>query len=181
MLKWIKFASTLTIELYILRCLCVQRSTTQIQNYHISFLTTVFTNFHPFPKPIQPSTFPYSMWRGKIFWQCGKIFDDVVKYSSIWHEIFSKYYPHSQALIFTHSCSHSHVHQIMLLLAYMPSYKLVFTYILAFEFVAYECTFSWALTCDQTPCKLPLKYWHHHQISFIHNKVCFWNRASVFS
>jgi hypothetical protein len=61
----------------------------------------------------------------------------------MWHEIFSKYSPHSQALIFTHSCSHSHVHQIMLLLVYMLSYKLVFTYILSFEFVAYEFKIRW--------------------------------------
>ncbi len=112
-LKWIKFAFTLTTELYILRCLCVQRSTTQIQNYHISFLTILFTNFHPFHKPIQPSTIPCDMAKyfvnvEKYLMMWWNILPCVKEYIKnilpMWHEIFSKYSPRSQALIFTHSC-----------------------------------------------------------------------------
>jgi hypothetical protein len=122
-LRLIKFAFTLTIELYILRCLCVQRSTTQIQNYHISFLTIVFTNFHPFPKPIQPSTFPYSMWCGKIFCQCGKIFDDVMKYSSMCQGIYQEYFAHVVWNIFKifSPFTSSHLHTLMLTLTCSPN------------------------------------------------------------
>jgi len=45
------FTSPLEIDRYIFGCMCVQRDTTRIQSYHISYFKIVFENFHASPKP----------------------------------------------------------------------------------------------------------------------------------